>query len=278
MLAMQALVFRLPMLVEIGLVALSAWLLTGWLMPFDIKVNEINRSNVVRKEIYVDIELIQNTPLFGSVEKVVEAKNKPAKSVLPSRLSIKLTGTVVADEKSAAVVDMAGGKEQQLFVVGDAMQPGVVLHSIEEDAIVVDHQGKLERIGLPKENHGQSSSPATLYQSPSSHSIRPNTSPRAGHSIFGNNIRNVHELLNHVRFVPHFSKGKSDGFMVSQMVPDSLYEKVGLQNGDIIRKVNGTVIANPQQAVQMLQSLQNGTAIEMEIERTGSVQQLRYDQ
>lgn len=279
MLAMQSWIARLPTLTEIGLVVLGVWLLASWLMPSDIKVDETNHANVVQQIAHVDAKLIQNTPLFGSVEKVAVAEKKSAKPVAPSKLSIKLKGTVVADEKSAAVVVMKSEKEQRVFVVGDTMQPGVVLHSVEEDAIVVDNQGELERVELEKKSLGQSSPPVERYQSPATPLERPNNLQHVNRSELGRpDIRNVPGLLNQARVVPHFSKGKPDGFMINQIVSGSLYEKVGLQNGDIIRKVNGTVIANPQQAMQMFQSLQSNSAIEVEVERSGSVQQLRYDQ
>jgi general secretion pathway protein C len=65
--------------------------------------------------------------------------------------------------------------------------------------------------------------------------------------------------------------------MISNIVSGSLYEKAGLQNGDIIRKVNGTAVTGPQQAMEMFDQLRNATSIEVEILRAGNVQQVHYD-
>ena len=84
-------------------------------------------------------------------------------------------------------------------------------------------------------------------------------------------------LMSQARVVPHFVNGKSDGFVISDIVIGSLYQQVGLQNGDVIRKVNGKQVSSAQQAMAMYKALESATSIDLELMRAGQVQQVHYD-
>ncbi len=275
MVVLQAWTARLPAMTEIVLVVLAAWLVAGWLLPSP-NTDDSRSAFTEQEEAAPDMELLLNTPLFGEAGKSVSAPAARPKPVTVSRLRIKLVGTVVAGDKSAAVVVMRGGKEQQLFFVGESMQPGVVLQQVEAGAIVVDHGGKLERIEIQqsKKNIGAfmpSKQVASLPQP------RPGMSRKVSRSMLDSQLRNFPQLLSQARVVPHFENGKPDGFLISEIVSGSLYDKIGLQNGDLIRKVNGVEITGPQQAMAMFQKLQEATSIDVEIQRAGNVQQVHYD-
>jgi len=276
MIAIQAWAARLPVMTELALITLAAWLAAGWLVPSASVVDEQSQPLVEQQLASLDMKLVLETALFGVAEKAAPAPAPAAKKVAPSRLKITVLGTVVSDERSAAVVVMQGSSEQKLFFVNDTMSPGVVLKEVEADSIVVDNQGELERIELQKEKGGVASSVTPIRQSNAAVPHTP-VSRQFSRNMVDRQIKNFPQLLSQARVIPHFSQGKSDGFTISQIVPGSLYEKAGLQNGDIIRKVNGSEVRGPQQAMEMFQSLQTAASIDVEIMRAGNVQQLHYD-
>ncbi|MDQ6966592.1 MAG: hypothetical protein Q9M23_06690, partial [Mariprofundaceae bacterium] len=65
-------------------------------------------------------------------------------------------------------------------------------------------------------------------------------------------------------------------FLISDIVVNSLYQKLGLYNGDIIRRINGTPLLRANQADDLYRALSNPQAIELEIMRAGQVKQLGY--
>jgi general secretion pathway protein C len=276
MVDMQTMVVRLPLITELAIVVLAAWLIAGWLLPLDDKANNSELTMTEKKTTSLDMKLQLDTPLFGDAKKKEKSPEPVQKVVAPSRLNIKLIGTVVADERSAAVVVMQGAKEQQLFFIGDVMRPGIILQAVEVDAIVVDNQKRLERIELEK--GGKSIvAPTPSNRATPAHQQRRDVSRRVSRNMLDRQMQNFPQLLSQARVVPHFENGKSDGFLISAIVSGSLYEKVGLQNGDIIRKVNGAEVTGPQQAMAMFQNLQNAASIDVEIQRAGNVQQVHYD-
>jgi general secretion pathway protein C len=84
-------------------------------------------------------------------------------------------------------------------------------------------------------------------------------------------------LLSHARVVPNYTNGKVDGFVISEIDHGSLYQQAGLQNGDVILRINGRRVNSTGQAMSMYQALQNATAIDLELMRVGQVKQVHYN-
>ena len=69
------------------------------------------------------------------------------------------------------------------------------------------------------------------------------------------------------------------GFLVRQIQPGSLYEKLGLKVGDVIRGVNGRSINTVDQVLEVYQQLggvDELTGVQLEVMRAGRIQQLQY--
>ena len=79
------------------------------------------------------------------------------------------------------------------------------------------------------------------------------------------------------RIVPAFRDGVATGFKLFQIRPDSIYARVGIQNGDVIRRLNGFDINSPDKALEAYSKLREANHIEVEIERNGSLITKTYD-
>ncbi len=271
-----------PRWLEIVLVVLAAWLISGlWASSnhdtssFSVATNE-QEAQVMQG---VDINLLQRTPLFGKAasQQVVTQPQKEDKPVKASRLNIKLIGTVVAGDKSAAMVSVQSSRKQEVFFLHEEIQPRVTLEEVAATEIVVSNHGKRERISI------EAGKPIT--QAPRAATPR-KTAPRIsmGNTInrkinrnkLNSQMRNFSTLLSQARVSPHFTNKKPDGFTISEIVKGSLYEEIGLKNGDIIKKVNGESVTGAEQAMRMYRELQNATFIDVEVERAGTLQQISY--
>jgi len=88
---------------------------------------------------------------------------------------------------------------------------------------------------------------------------------------------NVNQLLTQARALPYMEQGKTVGFRISEIVPGSLYEKIGLVNGDIIQKINSQDVDDPAKFFQMYQSLKEERSISIDLMRGGQRQTLNYE-
>ncbi|HBI22643.1 MAG TPA: hypothetical protein DDX84_00140, partial [Nitrospiraceae bacterium] len=76
---------------------------------------------------------------------------------------------------------------------------------------------------------------------------------------------------------PNFSGGAADGFRIFSIVPNSLFEKVGLRNGDIIHNINGVELKDPEKAFQVYQLLKDSDRFVVDLIRAGQKMTLNYE-
>ena len=88
---------------------------------------------------------------------------------------------------------------------------------------------------------------------------------------------NMGQLLTQARALPYVEQGKTVGFRISEIVPGSLYEKIGLQNGDVIRKINSQDVDDPGKFFQLYQGLKEERNISIDVVRNGQRQTFTYD-
>src|SRR5207249_643681 len=89
-------------------------------------------------------------------------------------------------------------------------------------------------------------------------------------------LADLGRLATRIHIVPSFKNGVCTGFKLFSIVPDSLFAQVGLQNGDVIRRINGYELNSPEKALEIYQRLRDATRIELEIERGGEPLRLSY--
>jgi len=88
---------------------------------------------------------------------------------------------------------------------------------------------------------------------------------------------NLNQLLTQARALPYTEQGKIVGFRISEIVPGSLYEKLGLQNGDVIQKINAQDVDDPGKFFQMYQSLKEERSVSIDLIRGGQRQTQNYE-
>lgn len=93
-------------------------------------------------------------------------------------------------------------------------------------------------------------------------------------------LENLPKVLQDAKAVPYVtpgSGGEVSGFKLVAIKAGSIYEKLGLKRGDILRGVNGEPIDSPQKAMEMYQALKNSNNIELTVTRDGSDKNLNYN-
>jgi general secretion pathway protein C len=70
--------------------------------------------------------------------------------------------------------------------------------------------------------------------------------------------------------------GAMNGFLLSEIQPNSIFKQIGLRDGDLLNAVNGQPVNDPGKAMTMLQSLQNQPSITLNVVRNGVPTQLHY--
>jgi general secretion pathway protein C len=88
---------------------------------------------------------------------------------------------------------------------------------------------------------------------------------------------NLNQVLTQARALPYMEAGKTVGFRISEIVPGSIYEKIGLVNGDVVQRVNSQDVDDPGKFFQLYQGLKDEKRISIDLLRNGQRQSLNYE-
>ncbi|MBA2650145.1 MAG: general secretion pathway protein GspC [Legionella sp.] len=104
-----------------------------------------NTQRPVKKE---STDYLKNSSLFG----VYVPENVNEVIIKKSMLDLTLVGILLANKvaDSQVIIRSAGGTEKN-YKLGDTLPGGVLLKRITSQGILVEHEGKLESITLPKD-------------------------------------------------------------------------------------------------------------------------------
>lgn len=89
-------------------------------------------------------------------------------------------------------------------------------------------------------------------------------------------LNNLAELSTQARIVPAFEGGKTVGFKLFSIRPGSLYSKIGLQNGDVITRINGYEMSSPEKGLEIYGKLKDAKQVTVDLKRRGKPQTLDY--
>jgi type II secretion system protein C len=89
-------------------------------------------------------------------------------------------------------------------------------------------------------------------------------------------MQDMSKLFTEVRAVPHIQNGSSNGFALSEIEPGSIFDEMGLQEGDVLRSINGQPMTDPAQAMQMMSAMRNATMVTIQVLRDGEPTTLTY--
>lgn len=200
-------------------------------------------------------------------------------------LNVELIGTVVGTtENSFAIIEDLQSRKQELYQTDDMVQDQARVISISRCKVIVLRSGSEEIIECPEPDAETKRGAAPVRYAGSTKKEGEYAVKKVSDSEFvvdeaevENALGNINQLLTQIRVVPNFQDGKADGFKVFAIKPDSIFAKVGLMNGDVIRKVNDNDITSPEKAFQIFQELRNEKNLSIEISRRGQTQSFSYE-
>lgn len=196
----------------------------------------------------------------------------------PTDLKLKLLGTVAGDKKDTyAVIEEVGGKQQNLYRVGDTIQ-SATLKTILREKVVLHVNGEDQILLIEKEsgkatpsNYSGKRDVTTLKQKDAA--LENITVKR---SQIDSAVQDINSLMKQVRIRPHFTNGEPDGLRLTGIRPNSIFYRMGLKSGDVITGVDGKNIVSVDDALKLYQSLQSSSNVKVDIKRMGRSKTMDY--
>ncbi len=201
----------------------------------------------------------------------------------PSTLAAELLGTIVYRNSkfSVALVKDRGANRAEYYGIGEKFL-GATLVRIERFRIIVDNNGRLEYLELKAAESKIATSPVISKPSFDSsqtefEEISPNRF-QIPQAFLDDTLNNFSKVLTQARMVPNLTNdNRTDGFKIFQIRSGSIYEKLGLKDNDIIKRVNGQDLDSFEKATGLFSALRNEKTISIDIVRNGSRLNYTYE-
>ena len=227
-----------------------------------------------------DVPLPKPAPVGEAAAQADQPKAGWNEVPVRSSLHGTLVGTAMAEPPRYSLCQITNPdlNETQVYGIGDKYQ-GARVYAVEKERVLIDNDGHNEFIdnsaAAPPSLGVQPMPPPTAAGGDGVKQLSENQYVVAKSEI-NNALTNLSDLATKARIVPSFKNGVANGFKLFSIVPDSLYSKIGVQNGDVIRRINGYEMNSPDKALEIYQKLRDANRIEIELERRGETLRKSY--
>lgn len=198
-----------------------------------------------------------------------------------TQLSLKLWGTIInGPDKSYAVIEDTKKRKQGLYRVGDAVEKASI-KMILRKKVVLTVNGKDEILLMDDDKTKRRSSSASAPQREMPEPYE-EMMPDAEEAVtldrerINDALKNINQLMSQVKVRPHFQDGKPNGLLLSHIQQNSIFSEMGLQNGDIVKGVNGNMIESVDDALKFYENLRASSLVELQIQRQGEELDIVY--
>ena len=210
--------------------------------------------------------------LFGTVSEAVG--RTPTAQRQDAELPFDVKGTVAGTGRYGfAIIEEKGSRKQRLVKVGSTVFDAKVIR-IKRNAVDVLVAGRERTLKIVETKEAPilppQGKPAAMEASAAPGSI---VIPR---SEVDAALQDMGKMLSQAQVRPYFNAGVPDGFIIGSIRPGSLYQRMGIANGDIIQEVNNQRIQTADDVMGLMDTVKSGSSLSLGIKRQGKSETLSY--
>jgi general secretion pathway protein C len=228
--------------------------------------------------------IILKRNLFGATNLEVATEEAPA----AGESDLKLRGIASSKGSAFAVFENTASGEQNVFAIGEKIFDGPRLVSVDATGADVLLRGRKRRYEIEED-----ATAATQPEGRGKHAGQKDGEGKKGAAASGvkktgesaylvdrreveNAVANLNDVITQARAVPVLQEGKSNGFKLFSIRPNSIFEKIGLVDGDVVQRINDTELTDPSKAIGLLEEIQSMDQVRVNFVRSGKQHTYTY--
>lgn len=243
----------------------------------------------------INMQLLQAINLGGTevpvagVAAPVENQAPVEEDVAETQLSLKLQGVLESSDETRGKAIIADGNKQALYQVGELLPQGrnVKLAKVMHDKVIIENNGRFESLLLYTEedfkgtanvvySSGRVPIPEqrSVSRAPDDYNDAASEGENQNEGVTAQITReqlkatSINEV---VRFSLHQENGQVLGYRIRPGRDRDTFEKLGLQNNDIVTSVNGIAVSDRNQLREMYKTMRTATSAQLEVNRDGAI-------
>lgn len=280
--------------INLFLITLSAWILASFVtsylggrlsvisqavqMPSEVALRPISRSDldqIFKRNIFHPERVIpeEEAPITGEID---------FESAVPSQIDALLIGTIVLNDPRQSVAAISARGEVASFRPDDILLEVATIIKIIRKKVYIRNEdtGQLEYLEI--KDVGPAIGRSAIVGPPVGiEGVR-----EIGEGTFeiSKDYRDsilqpesLSEILKDANSTPVREGGVMVGYRIFAIKPGSIYDQIGIKNGDIISGVNGIPLDSPAKALELFTMLRGETNLNIEVRRRGGTKSLSYN-
>src|SRR5262245_10728088 len=217
----------------------------------------------------LDIGGLVNAHLFGNA--VVQNTNTDGANAPPSSMPLVLAGVLATDDpKEGMAIIGESAATAKVVPVGKPVPGGAMLHSVYAARAVIDRNGSLESVMLPRNTSGALSTMPPPPPPPSASQVNDAAVERM-RRLVSDDPNMITQVM---RPQPVFAGGKMRGFRIYPGANRQAFTRLGLRAGDLVTAINGTPLDDKDRAQEIFSTLSSSTDARISVTRNGRQQEL----
>jgi type II secretory pathway component PulC len=203
-----------------------------------------------------------------------------AGEILPTALPLSLVATMVRDDPSRSLATVSDEEHQARRVLAPGQplprRPGVILARIERERVLIDNQGVLESLAMDRSDGPAPPEPPPFDIGDEERILR---------RVLATRIRELTDrglerdetapverpqigLLAEGSITPMYDEENAFmGVQIADIEEGGIYDRIGVQEGDVLTSVNGIAFGEPAAAASVVAALTLSDEIEVGVTR-----------
>ena len=183
-------------------------------------------------------------------------------------MDFDLKGTVACNSSFGfVIIEERDSHKQKLYRLGDKIGSAKLTKITRNTAILKSGEREIT-LKIKSTIEGSLLSDSPNRAAPRSFTLSKKT--------VNENLNDLKSIMSQAVVRPSLNEGVQEGYVISNIAPNSLYEKMGLQNGDIIIDINNKHMQNADNLLQLVNLMQSGSSIELNVKRNGKIEVINY--
>ena len=199
--------------------------------------------------------------LFGSTDVVAET----AAEAPETKLDLKLVGVFATGDSSSLAIIAPGRRPEALYGIGDALPGNATLRAVYPDRVILERNGALETLRLPRESLGDGVSLGAASVTASTGDLASDLQRYRREAM-----RNPARMAEMVTAEPVQDGGRFVGYRLTPRQDLPVFEQLGFQPGDVVTEVNGVALDKPEAGIRALRQLATARELNVTVLRNGS--------
>ncbi len=190
---------------------------------------------------------------------------------------IKLMGTISGSTEYSYAVFVGIDGKQSMVKKGESVFGAGELKTVEKYRAIINRNGQLIEIKMPDVH-----APGELDTVKDARAVSgPVQLVGKGEYMIDQKavklaLDNPTQIMTDAKLIPNMIKDKQEGFIVREVRKNGFYDSIGMQNGDVLLRVNDFNISNPENALQAFTALRGMDNIQLHIIRNNNRMTLNY--